>query len=157
MWFYTEFAFYFLTTLFRFQCHRKELLLMFVHRWRSRHIFGGAKEFLRAKEFLPRFSQICQKNIWPPRNRILPGYSPNKNFWGYPASYTSVFVARIKTKLELLNACPVLGWAWASAEILPWGGNVDILHIFFRLLMMQCRWTFTKRFNLSIPQKWPML
>jgi len=36
------------------------------------------------------------------------------------------------------------------------GGNVDILHIIFKLLTMQCKWTFTKRFTLSTPQrKWP--
>jgi len=32
------------------------------------------------------------------------------------------------------------------------GGNVDILLIFFRSLMLQCKWTFTKCFNLSSPQ-----
>jgi len=30
-------------------------------------------------------------------------------------------------------------------------GNVEILLIFFRLVMMQCKWTFTKRFTLSTP------
>jgi len=37
----------------------------------------------------------------------------------------------------------------ASAEIFPGGGNVDILLIFFRLLTMQCKWTFTKHITLS--------
>jgi len=38
------------------------------------------------------------------------------------------------------------------------GGNVDILLILFRLLAMQCKWTFTKRFTLSTTQiKCPML
>ena len=37
---------------------------------------------------------------------------------------------------------------WASAVIFP-GGNVDILLILFRLLTMQCKRTFTKRFTLS--------
>ena len=37
------------------------------------------------------------------------------------------------------------------------GGNVDILLIFFRLLTLQCKWTFTKRFTVSTPQrKFPM-
>jgi len=31
--------------------------------------------------------------------------------------------------------------------------NVDIWLIFFRLLTMQCKWTFTKRFILSTPQR----
>jgi len=33
------------------------------------------------------------------------------------------------------------------------GGNVDILLIVFKLLTMQCKWTFTKRFTLSTPQR----
>jgi len=33
------------------------------------------------------------------------------------------------------------------------GGNVEILLILFRLLTMQCKWTFTKRFTLSTPQR----
>jgi len=33
------------------------------------------------------------------------------------------------------------------------GGNVIILLIFFRLLMLQCKWTFTKRFTASTPQR----
>jgi len=38
------------------------------------------------------------------------------------------------------------------------GGKVDILHILFGLLMMQRKWTYTKRFNLSTRQrKCPML
>ena len=36
--------------------------------------------------------------------------------------------------------------AWASAEIFPGEGSVDIFPIPFRLLTMQCKWTFTKRF-----------
>jgi len=43
--------------------------------------------------------------------------------------------------------------SWASAEIFPGGGKVDILLIIFRLLTMQCTWTFTKRFTLSTPQR----
>ena len=31
------------------------------------------------------------------------------------------------------------------------GGNVENLLMLFRLLTMQCKWTFTKRFTLSIP------
>jgi len=38
------------------------------------------------------------------------------------------------------------------------GGNVDILLILFRLLTMQCKWTFKKRFSFSTPQrKLPMI
>jgi len=44
-------------------------------------------------------------------------------------------------------------YAWASAEIFPGGGNLDILLIIFKLLTMQCKWTFTKRFTLSTPQR----
>ena len=38
----------------------------------------------------------------------------------------------------------------ASAEIFH-GGNVEVLLVLFRLLTMQCKWTFTKLFTLSIP------
>jgi len=31
------------------------------------------------------------------------------------------------------------------------GRNVEILLILFRLLTMQCKWTFTERFTLSTP------
>jgi len=41
---------------------------------------------------------------------------------------------------------------WVSAEIFP-GVKVGILLILFRLLTMQCKWTFTKHFILSIPQR----
>ena len=41
--------------------------------------------------------------------------------------------------------------AWAPSEFFPGGGKVDILLILFRLLSMQCTWTFTKRFTLSKP------
>jgi len=34
--------------------------------------------------------------------------------------------------------------AWASAEIFPGGGKVDILLILFTLLAMQRKWTYTK-------------
>ena len=33
------------------------------------------------------------------------------------------------------------------------GGNVEVLLIIFNLLTMQCKWTFTKRFTLSTPQR----
>jgi len=40
---------------------------------------------------------------------------------------------------------------------LPKGGNVDILLIILRLLALQCKWTFTKSFPVSTPQrKFPM-
>jgi len=32
------------------------------------------------------------------------------------------------------------------------GGKVDILLVIFKLLTMQCKWTFTKRCTLSAPQ-----
>jgi len=49
--------------------------------------------------------------------------------------------------------------AWTSAEIFLGGWDeVDISFIIFRLLTMQCKWTFTKRFILSKSQrKCPML
>jgi len=40
-----------------------------------------------------------------------------------------------------------------AAEIFPEGGNVDILLIFFRLLSLQCKLMFTKRFTVSTPQR----
>jgi len=40
---------------------------------------------------------------------------------------------------------------WAAADIFPGGGNVEILLVLFRLLTMQCKWTFTKRITLSSP------
>jgi len=43
-------------------------------------------------------------------------------------------------------------YAWAPAENFP-GGNIDILLIFFKLLTMQCKWTLTKDFTLSTPQR----
>ena len=43
-------------------------------------------------------------------------------------------------------------------KVIQGGGNVDILLIIFKLLTIQCKWTFTKRFTLSTSQrKWPML
>ena len=35
--------------------------------------------------------------------------------------------------------------AWTSAEIFPGEGKVDILLMFFRLLAMQRKWTYTKK------------
>jgi len=56
------------------------------------------------------------------------------------------------------SSSEICSWSWASAEIFPGGGKVDILLILFRFLTMQCKWTYTKRFTLSAPQrKWPML
>jgi len=46
---------------------------------------------------------------------------------------------------------PKAPFLWSSAVIFP-GGNVDNLFILFRLLTMQYKRTFTKRFALS-PQK----
>jgi len=44
------------------------------------------------------------------------------------------------------------------AEIFPEEGKAEILPILFRLLTMECKWTFTKRFNISTPQsKCPIL
>jgi len=47
-----------------------------------------------------------------------------------------------KLSLEWPQA-PIL---WAPAVFFQ-GGNVDIFLILFRLLTMQCKWTFTKRFT----------
>jgi len=38
--------------------------------------------------------------------------------------------------------------SWASAEIFPAGGNVEILLVIFSLLTRQWNWTFTKLFRL---------
>jgi len=47
--------------------------------------------------------------------------------------------------------------SWASTEIFAGGGTSTFRLSFFRLRMMQCKWTFTKRFILSSPQrKFPM-
>jgi len=35
--------------------------------------------------------------------------------------------------------------SWASAEIFPGGGKFDILLIFFSLLVMQRKWTYTTK------------
>jgi len=43
------------------------------------------------------------------------------------------------------------GHAWASAENFPGEDNVEIFLIDVRLLTVQCKWTFTKRFTLSSP------
>jgi len=43
-------------------------------------------------------------------------------------------------------------FAWASAQIHP-GEGIQILFILFRLVMMQCNWTFIKRITLSISQR----
>jgi len=40
--------------------------------------------------------------------------------------------------------------SWASAEVFSEGDNVEILLILYRLLTMQCKWMFTKRFTVSI-------
>jgi len=34
--------------------------------------------------------------------------------------------------------------AWAPADVFPGRNNVDILLVFFRLLAMQRKWTYTK-------------
>jgi len=50
------------------------------------------------------------------------------------------------------------GLPWASAEMFPGWGNLNILLILFMLLTMQCKCTFIKRFILSSPKrKYPML
>jgi len=33
------------------------------------------------------------------------------------------------------------------------GGNADILVVIFKLLTLQCKWTFTTRFTVSTPQR----
>jgi len=43
--------------------------------------------------------------------------------------------------------------AMGVAVLFKEGDNVDILLVVFRLLRLQCRWTFTKRFTVSTPQK----
>ena len=46
--------------------------------------------------------------------------------------------------------------SWASADIFPWRGATSTFRLsFFRLRTMQCKWTFTKRFTLSTPKKFP--
>jgi len=48
--------------------------------------------------------------------------------------------------------------AWASAETFPGGGKVDISLILLRLLTVQRKCSYTKRFTFSTPQrKWSML
>ena len=60
---------------------------------------------------------------------------------------TAFFVFFVLTwKILWRNPLP-----WASADILPGGGNIDILLFLSRLLTMRCKWTFTKRFTLSTP------
>jgi len=47
-------------------------------------------------------------------------------------------------------------WGWLNPPKPPWRrdwGNVDILLIIFMLLTTLFKWTFTKRFTLSTPQR----
>ena len=55
------------------------------------------------------------------------------------ANSTTLYDPRIRPK----SAHP-----WTSAEIFPGWGSVEILLILYRLLTMQCKWTFTKCFSL---------
>jgi len=58
------------------------------------------------------------------------------------------------SQLQIEN--PTLGnnlYAWASAEIFPGGATSTFRLSFFRLRTMQCKWTFTKRFTLTTPQR----
>jgi len=65
--------------------------------------------------------------------------------------------------MRILNSCVIYEFQtvnpgcppWAYVEIFPGGGKVDILLILFRLLTMQHKWTYTKRFTLFTPQKRP--
>jgi len=48
--------------------------------------------------------------------------------------------------------------AWASAESFPVGRHADILLVIVKLLTMQCKLKFTKRFTLCSPQRnYPVL
>ena len=48
----------------------------------------------------------------------------------------------------------VMDWlSWASAEIFPKGATSTFRLSFFRLRKAQCKWTFTKRFTFSRPQR----
>ena len=54
---------------------------------------------------------------------------------------------------ELCLPCPLVKYvAWASAEIIPGGSKVDILLIFFRLLAMKRKWTYTKKKMSSVTE-----
>ena len=76
--------------------------------------------------------------------------------------YLCLFVPHI---YGCCSSCPSHSWwiawrtithstpPWASAEFFPRGGNFDILLILYRLLTMQCKGTFAKRFIFSTPQR----
>jgi len=51
-----------------------------------------------------------------------------------------VFVTKYKADIRLYTQTRQ---AWASAEIFPLVGKVDILLVHFRLLKIQCKRTFT--------------
>jgi len=56
-----------------------------------------------------------------------------------------------------LASCPrrhltsLRSWSMGVRRNFSRGGNAEILLILFRLLTMQCKWTFTKRFTRSAP------
>jgi len=58
---------------------------------------------------------------------------------------------------EMSTSTPAAEILWISGHRRPQkffqGGNVDILLILFKLLTMQCEWTFTKRFTLHTLQR----
>jgi len=60
---------------------------------------------------------------------------------------------RNKTNKESCAATPGNSSAMGVRRKFSRGGQVDILFIIFMLLTMQCKWTFTKRFTISTPQK----
>jgi len=65
---------------------------------------------------------------------------------------TEQFITAKISDNELKQRSRKYSLAWASAEIFAGRGKVKKLRILFRLLTMQCKWTFTKLFSLSTPQ-----
>ena len=66
-----------------------------------------------------------------------------------------LFLFRMKTAQQSQTRSLLFAtefWTWATAEIFPRGGNVNILLLLARLLTMQCECMFTKRFTISTRQ-----
>jgi len=97
--------------------------------------------------------------------RLLTMQQNCRAFWLVPLTYSlrtlttlAFIILEWLTRIEPKSTTLYDPWIrskslhpWASTDIFPRVGNVEILLILFRLLTMQCEWTFTKRSTLSTP------
>jgi len=122
------------------------------HRCRSKHIFGGAKEFC------PNFPKLARPETFcAPRpekdaettNEVFSFSSGaiflEKEVTKYVSEFSGILSEYAKSKLLAVRLHPMHLQPWASAEIFPGEGRVDMLLVFFGLLAMQREWTYTKR------------